>query len=55
MNKCYLLNCDIEPDEPTLEEIMNSGNQFLAEQAKLLIETHRFPKTARLCDSCFWA
>lgn len=52
--KCYFMNCDVDEDEPTLEELSKVENESISKQAKILIEKFKFPKDAVFCDDCFW-
>lgn len=56
MNKrCALMNCELEEEDISLEEIIRQlPNSKASYQAELLIKQHGFKKTDILCLECFW-
>lgn len=54
IQKCALMNCELEKDTPILFDMLNSKSEMIAYQAKMLIEVHGFKPTDKMCVDCFW-
>ena len=57
-NKCALMQCEIEDNTPTLNDIVNNidtdYDNCVIEQARCLLDEFHFNKEDRFCIDCFW-
>lgn len=53
--RCALMNCELEPEDLCLGDIIKKfPKKQCAYQAKLLISNHGFKESDILCIDCFW-
>jgi hypothetical protein len=53
IERCALMNCELEPDTPTLKEIAEGKECQAKYQAQSLIEHYGFKETDKMCEDCF--